>query len=306
MKKLLVTFAILVFSLGLVVESAEARRLGGSRSFGMNRSTTTMDRNVTPPRQADAPQNPARNAAAPAAAQAQPRSGMSRWMGPIAGLAAGLGIAALLSHFGLGEGMANFLMIALLAMAALFIIRRLLGSRSTPLSTQRAQPATAGVSIRQEPMHFDTQKVGAGETAQAASSASHSAFPAHSGNNIPTDFDVEGFLRQAKLNFVRLQAANDRGDMADIRQFSTPEVAAEIQLQFQERENAAQQTDIVQLNADLLEVTTEDSQHIASVRFYGQLRETANATPAPFSEVWHLVKPVTGLSGWQVAGIQQD
>ncbi|MGB4765350.1 MAG: TIM44-like domain-containing protein [Rugosibacter sp.] len=302
MKKLLVAFAILVFSLGLVAESAEARRLGGSRSFGMNRSTSTMNRSATPPRQADTPQNPARNAAAPAAAQVQPRSGMSRWMGPIAGLAAGLGIAALLSHFGLGEGMANFLMIALLAMAALFIIRRFLGSRSTPLSTQRAQPATAGVSIRQEPMHL----VGAGETAQAASSASHSAFPAHSGNNIPTDFDVEGFLRQAKLNFVRLQAANDRGDMADIRQFSTPEVAAEIQLQFQERENAAQQTDIVQLNADLLEVTTEDSQHIASVRFYGQLRETANATPAPFSEVWHLVKPVTGLSGWQVAGMQQD
>lgn len=305
MKKLLVAFAILVFSLGLIVESAEARRLGGSRSFGMNRSTSTMDRSATPPRQADTPQNPARNAAAPAAAPAQPRSGMSRWMGPIAGLAAGLGIAALLSHFGLGEGMANFLMIALLAMAALFIIRRLLGSRSAPLSTQRAQPATAGVSIRQEPMRFDTPKVGAGETAQAASSA-YSAFPAHSGNNIPTDFDVEGFLRQAKLNFVRLQAANDRGDMADIRQFSTPEVAAEIQLQFQERANAAQQTDIVQLNADLLDVTTEDSHHIASVRFYGQLRETVNTAPAPFSEVWHLVKPVTGLSGWQIAGIQQD
>ena len=31
----------------------------------------------------------------------------------------------------------------------------------------------------------------------------------------------------------RLQAANDAGDMEDIRQFSTPEVAAEIQLQFQ-------------------------------------------------------------------------
>ena len=122
--------------------------------------------------------------------------------------------------------------------------------------------------------------------------------------NIPADFDVDGFLRQAKLNFVRLQAANDRGDMDDIREFTSPELFAEIQMQYQERGSKAQETDVMQLNAELLEVVTEDKRHIASVHFSGQLRED-NAAPDAFAETWHLVKPVDGSRGWNVAGIQQ-
>jgi predicted lipid-binding transport protein (Tim44 family) len=97
--------------------------------------------------------------------------------------------------------------------------------------------------------------------------------------NIPADFDVEGFLRQAKLNFVRLQAANDRGDMDDIREFTAPELFAEIRMQFQERGGKVQETDVMQLDAELLEVVTEDKRHIASVHFSGQLREDG-AAPA--------------------------
>ena len=41
---------------------------------------------------------------------------------PVAGLAAGLGLAALASHLGFGEGLANFMMIALLAMLAIGVI----------------------------------------------------------------------------------------------------------------------------------------------------------------------------------------
>lgn len=307
MKKLMVAFAVLVLGLGMFVESAEAKRLGGSRSFGINRSSPTMNRDATPPRQATPTQNATQNtapAAAPAAANA-PRTGASRWLGPIAGLAAGIGLAALLSHFGMGEGVANFLLIALIAMAAIFILRRFLGSRSAPQAMVRTEPAAVGAAVGQAPLQFDAQKVGAGGTAQYAHSATDAAAPMVT-SAIPADFDSDGFLRQAKLNFVRLQAANDRGDMEDIRQFSTPEVAAEIQLQFQERQRAQQQTDIVQLNADLLEVVTEARHHIASVRFHGQLREEANSAPVAFSEIWHLDKPVDGQSGWLVAGIQQD
>jgi predicted lipid-binding transport protein (Tim44 family) len=93
--------------------------------------------------------------------------------------------------------------------------------------------------------------------------------------------------------------------MEDIRLFSTPEVAAEIQVQYQERGHAQQQTDVIQLNADLLDLDSEASRHVASVRFHGQLREDVHAAPELFTEVWHLVKPVDGSSGWRVAGIQQ-
>lgn len=303
MKKLTMIFCVSVLCLGMLVDTAEARRLGGGQSFGMNRSSSTMNRSPAPARPATPTQN-----AAPAAAPgliAPPRTGMSRWLGPIAGLAAGIGLAAMLSHFGMGEGVANFLLIALLALGAIFLLRRFLGSRPTGNTLLYPQSVATNSAGRQEPMVFDAEKIlspslgGAGSTAVP---------PAAQGtaSNIPADFDVEGFLRQAKLSFVRLQAANDRGDMEDIRLFSTPEVAAEIQLQFQERQRVSQQTDIVQLAADLLDVSTEASRYVASVRFHGQLREDAQNSPAAFSEVWHLVKPLSGASGWQVAGIQQD
>ena len=130
-----------------------------------------------------------------------------------------------------------------------------------------------------------------------------SSIPESSAN---TDgFDTEAFLRVAKLNFVRLQAANDARNLDDIRQFVSPEVFAEIKVQMDERGNIPQRTDVVTLHADLLEVTTEGSRHVASVRFSGMIRETEESAATPFDEIWHLSKPVDDTQGWVVAGIQQ-
>jgi predicted lipid-binding transport protein (Tim44 family) len=277
-KKFIAALFSVFICMGVMVDTAEARRLGGSKSFGMQRNSTVTQRPAAP-----------QQSVAPAAVP--PRTGMSRWLGPIAGLAAGIGLVSLLSHFGMGEGVANFLMIALLAMGVIFLLRKFFG-KPAPM-----QYAGAGNTGRVEPMQFDAQKVGVGSTAVNAATSTT--------GNIPADFDVDGFLRQAKLNFVRLQAANDRGDMEDIRLFSTPEVAAEIQVQYQERGHAQQQTDVIQLHADLLDIDSEAGRHVASVRFHGQLREDVDAAPELFTEVWHLVKPVDGSSGWRVAGIQQ-
>lgn len=298
MKQFMIFFCIAFFSFGLLVDTAEARRMGGGKSLGMKRDATPT-RSTTPT------QNTAPSSATAPVSGTPPRTGMGRWMGPIAGLATGIGLAALLSHFGLGEDVANFLMIALLAMGAIFLLRRFLGNRPAGSSLQHPQPVAANSAGRQEPMVFDAEKVLSPSLGGSGNTATSVAAQGTAGN-IPVDFDVEGFLRQAKLSFVRLQAANDRGDMEDIRQFSTPEIAAEIQLQFQERQRAAQQTDVVQLAADLLDVSTEASRYVASVCFHGQLREDAQNPPEAFSEVWHLVKPLNGASGWQVAGIQQN
>ncbi|MDR1661403.1 MAG: 39S ribosomal protein L45, partial [Azoarcus sp.] len=124
-------------------------------------------------------------------------------------------------------------------------------------------------------------------------------------SSVPADFDAEAFLRVAKLNFVRLQASNDAGNLDDIREFTAPEVFAEIKLQLDERGPAAQRTDVVQLDAELLEAVTEGKQHVASVRFHGLIREQADAPAAPFDEVWALTKPVSGERGWVIAGIRQ-
>src|SRR5438045_9640291 len=85
-----------------------------------------------------------------------------------------------------------------------------------------------------------------------------------SASRVPAGFDTAGFLRAAKMNFIKLQMANDAGRIDDIREFTTPALFDELR-----RDTAAdpQQTDVVALNADLLEVQSEKDKYWASVRF---------------------------------------
>jgi predicted lipid-binding transport protein (Tim44 family) len=302
MKRIAIALFAVVMGAGLMVQDAEAaKRLGGGKSTGISRDSTVMKRDAIPAKPAAAPAATAPAGAAAAAPAAAAQSGMSRWMGPLAGLAAGIGLAALFSHLGLGEGMANIVMMLLLGAAVFFAVRWFLGRRQPAAAQPAMQYAGAGAGNAAPasftPARFESTGVGGGATATAATA---------SAANIPADFDVDGFLRQAKLNFIRLQAANDRGDMEDIRQFCSPEMAAEIQMQFQERNQLAQETDVVQLDAELLDVSTEANCALASVRFSGLIREEANAAPETFSEVWHLSRPADGSRGWSIAGIQQS
>jgi predicted lipid-binding transport protein (Tim44 family) len=283
MKHLLLALCVFVTGSMLSMEDAEAaRRMGGGKSIG-------MQRNVAPPAQAPAAAATAPGASAGAAAAAQPAR--NRWLGPIAGLAAGLGLAALFSHLGLGEGFGTFMMILLLVAAAYFLFRMMRRSPRQEAPLQYAGgPRDGGFATH--PRAAPTSLSG---TAGAGAAGS-----------IPVGFDVEGFLRQAKVNFVRLQAAHDSGNLEDIREFATPEVFAEVTLDIKARAGATQQTDVVVLNADLLDVSEEGRQYIASVRFHGSLREEADGAPQPFDETWHLAKPMDGSRGWQVAGIQQN
>lgn len=277
------------FGLSLPAQEAEAKRLGGGSSFGMKRSVTPSQPTVAP--KPAAPTQQAAPATATAGAAAAQVAGKRSWLGPVAGLAAGLGLAALASHLGFGEEMASFLLILLLAGGVFFLFRLMARSRQPP---GQFGYAGAGASGTNEPLHFDALKVGAGGTATNT--------PA---GNIPAEFDTEGFLRQAKLNYIRLQAANDRGDMDDLKRFTTPEVFAEIQMQYEERGRTPQFTDVVRLDADLLEVVTDNGLYIASVHFHGLIREAEGAEAQAFGEIWHLAKPVDGSFGWRIAGIQQ-
>lgn len=302
MKRIAIALFAVFMSTGMMVQDAEAaKRMGGGKSTGISRDSTVMKRDAIPAKPAAAPAAAAPATAGAAAPAAAAQSGMSRWMGPLAGLAAGIGLAALFSHLGLGEGMANMMMLLLLGMVVVFAVRWFLKKRqpagAQPAMQYAGMPGGMEAPRANEP-YIPASSGGAGVTTATATAASTV--------HIPADFDVDGFLRQAKLNFIRLQAANDRGNMEDIRQFCSPEMAAEIQMQFQERDQLAQETDVVQLDAALLDVGTDAGRALASVRFSGLIREEANAAPEAFSEVWHLSKPVDGSRGWSIAGIQQS
>ena len=284
MKRILASLVVVVLAAAGLghMEAAEAARLGGGKSFGMNRSDSVVRRQAAP----SAPTAPAQNAAPTAPAPQAPAPARSGMWGMLGGLALGLGLGALFAHFGLGAEFGSLLMILALVFGAVMLFRFL---------ARRARPAAP-------PLGYAGAPGPAGEPLQFEAPASNGTVAAA---NIPADFDVAGFLRQAKLSFGRLQAANDAGNLDDIHVFTTPEMFAEIQLQFQERGRAAQRTDVVQLDARLLDLSTEGARHVASVRFTGLIRETADGAPESFDEVWHLVKPVDGAGGWLLAGIQQ-
>jgi predicted lipid-binding transport protein (Tim44 family) len=80
---------------------------------------------------------------------------------------------------------------------------------------------------------------------------------------------------------------------------------AEISMQMQERDDAAQKTDVLAIHTELLEVANENDLAIASVRFIGQLRENDGA-PESIDEIWHVQKDLRDdKSVWLLAGIQQ-
>ncbi|MFZ2650088.1 MAG: Tim44-like domain-containing protein, partial [Burkholderiaceae bacterium] len=230
------------------------------------------------------------------------------WMGPLAGLAAGLGIAALMSHLGLGEEFGNFLMMALLAVAAIFLVRLLMRRfgpqpSSAPAGMQFAGSAGgAGAGSGALPMPAPT---GGSGSAWTSASRVNSQPQRDTALALPADFDAAAFERVAKMIFIRMQAANDTGDLNDLRAFTTPEMFASLRLELQERGAGAQQTDVVKIDAQVLDFCSEAQRHVVSVRFHGLIREDKDGAAQPFDEVWHLVKPVDASREWAIAGIQQ-
>ena len=279
MKRLMLALSAVLLGALVMVSNADARRLGGGRSFGMQRAPISQSARRAPPPQA------------PAATPARPQtpnpaqSGWRRWAGPLAGLAAGIGLAALLSHFGVGGNFAGILLLILAAGVVFIVIRRLTRSASAP------QPmAYAGNST---PYTAPVVQLNPGNSGEA------------SAGNIPADFDVESFVRSAKVNFIRLQAAHDTGNLDDIREFTSPEMFAELKLDIDARAGKTDKTDVVSLEAELLDVSEEANRHITSIRFHGLLREETGGAPAPFDEIWHLTKPRDDSRGWVLAGIEQ-
>ena len=294
LKRWLLTLSLAVLSLSVLApQIAEAKRLGGGGTSGMRRDVPSRSPDTTPSKA------PAAAPTTPPATTAPATPPKRSWMGPIAGLAAGLGIAALMSHFGLGAGLGNFLTILLVALLAFVAIRFLLrrfGPRQAPGGMQFAG-APGAYAPPAQPSAFPW---GRGGDATAGSSAA-AATPAPA---LPAGFDAPAFERSAKLIFIRMQAANDVADLNDLRAFTTPEMFAAVKLDLQERAPGKQHTDVVKLNAEVVDVSQDTHQQIVSVRFHGLLREEeAQAAPAPFDEVWHLVRPLDGSREWAIAGI---
>jgi len=306
----------LSLALALGAVNVEAKRLGGGKSLGKQSSNVTQ-REAAPTQNAAAPAKPAPTAV-PAAAPRKP------WGAMLGGLAAGLGLAWLASSLGLGEAFGQFILIGLAVLLAMlafgwFMRRRTPGTAASgPYAFQGAggvgtaqpayRPENVGNDASARPwernqMAFD----GAGQ--QSGSGVVIGSGLAGSQNwSVPADFDANGFLQAAKSNFVLLQAAWDKADMATLRSMMTDDMLQEIRAQLAEREQhtggASNLTEVQMLQAQLLGIEELDQGYLASVEFSGMIREEPQSGPSPFREVWNMTKPKDGSRGWLVAGVQ--
>jgi predicted lipid-binding transport protein (Tim44 family) len=332
MKKFLVS-AVLAVSVFSMVSEAIARPAGGGRSIGRQSQNVQRMPPAAAPQQA--PQGAQRQAPAATPNAATPPKPASPWKGILGGALLGLGLGALFSHLGLGGALGgmigSILMLALLAGVVFFIVR-MIRRKSQPQPAPSAFGGNGGYGgnsggfggnggnggyndnvkpftpANTQQQYNATPEIGSGLNQQNPQQNQYqyqpAAVPAHQKWGVPADFDEAAFLRVAKGNFIRLQAAWDKGDTNDIREFTTPEVFAEMRLQLSER-TQADYTDVVSLDAELLGIETTATDYLASVRFTGMVKPARDALAEPLNEVWNLSKPVSGSAGWLLAGIQQ-
>lgn len=260
MKKMLSLLFVILLGVIMIMNDAEARRFGGGRSFGISRSTSSFSR---PSAAASTMQNTA-------------RGGQNRWLGPLAGLAAGGLLASLFMGHGFAGGGMMLLVAAGVFMLLLSFLRR--------SSRDRMQSANSNLYHMQHQQYEPTNSAATG--------------------SVPLGFDQADFLRQAKVLFIRLQAAYDQNNLDDLSQFTTPDVFAEIKMQLQERGDAPNQTDVVSLDAELLDISGAFREQTASVRFSGLIKEDRNAPAIAINEIWHFRTSISS-DKWQVAGVQQ-
>ncbi len=312
----LVLTAVLALS-GINAEAA--KRMGGGKSMGQQSSNVTK-RDATPPAPAQSAGAP--GAAGSAAAAAAPKR---PWGAMLGGLAAGLGLAWLASSLGLGEGFGQILMFGLLALGIMMAVGWFMRKRANANPAVQSSPFAfqgAGNSPAVEPKPYRPENVGNDASARPweRNSMAFDASKAAAGGSmigsglggsqswgVPAGFDTEGFLKAAKANFVTLQAAWDKSDVASLRAMMTDTMLLEIQSQLAEREThtggSSNQTEVVMIEAHLLGIEELASEYMASVEFSGMIREEPSAGPSPFREVWNMTKPKNG-GGWLVAGVQ--
>ena len=303
-KFLSLIIALIGFS--VIAVDVEARRMSGGKSIGKQREAISPSQAApkAPAQQQQAA--PAQQKAAPATPPVQQPSGMSRWLGPLAGLAIGAGLASLFFNNGMGGALMGILLMAAIVAGAVLLFRLLRG-RAKPAARDPLQYAGATSYGGQAVPAQATPPIGGSAAPHSVAATLGASQPgaAPVAPNLLADFDAESFLQHARTNFVNLQDAHDRKDLTAIRDFLAPALYREIEADVRAAGPAVQKTDIVTLNGEVLDVTTEDGLYVVSVRFSGLIREEPGAEAQPFSEIWHLEKPVSGRSGWVVSGIQQ-
>jgi predicted lipid-binding transport protein (Tim44 family) len=272
MQRFLSLTMALCLSLTLSLDAQAAKRLGGAKSFGSAPSHQTSQMKTTQPAAGSTA------AAKPAAAT----SGASRWLGPLAGIAAG----GLLASMFMGDGFQGLQLFDILIFGLLaFVLFRLFAARR--------QPAMAGTAPMQRDNPMSGNVFGSSASARPAIKA-------------PAWFDADRFIEQGRQHFLALQQHWDANEMDKISEFFTPQMT---QFLKQERLNLGdgfQSTYIDDLQVQLDGLDDTPSVTVATLTFIGLAKTSRFDQGEAFSESWRLERAAGDNQPWLVAGIRQN
>ncbi|NEX19255.1 TIM44-like domain-containing protein [Thiorhodococcus mannitoliphagus] len=293
--------ALVAVSFLVLPHEVDAKRFGGGSSLGKQSSSFSRKAQPAPPRQ----QQSTRTQRPMNGAQPPRPSGASRWLGPLAGLAAG-GLLASLFMGDAFEGFQffDFLLVALLILGAVLLFKMLRRGGSRPMTAAYGHSASGPGYARLAAGAESSMQGGLGSGMMPSGLSDHGSGVAGE-DETPAWFDGPGFMEAAKLHFIRLQAAWDHADFRDIREYSTPQLFAELRRE-REKTEGTQFTEVVRLDAELLGSERDGDLVVASVLFSGLIREDERGVAEQFSEIWHLQHDWDTPDGdWLIAGIQQ-
>lgn len=303
MKFWILSLSLLVFGL----QAAEAKRFGGGKSFGYSKKMAPKQYKNTPP--AAKPAAPAAGAAT--AKSGAKASGASRFLGPLAGLAAGGLLAVMLFGDGFeGLQIMDMLLFALIGVGIWMFLRRRRATPTAyagaPYSDTSAQPPHTP-SAKAEPQQREAAASTPSYNPNAGGSLIGSAVSDEANNLLvaPAWFDESAFIDGAKGHFIAVQKAWDALDVSELESYCTPELFAALQTEMAGLTPGSNHTEVDELNAETASMSIDGDYFVVSVRFSGFIKESAEADAHAFSEVWHIRRLAEGSGNWQIAGIQQ-
>lgn len=291
-------------TLAFAFDALAGKRLGGGQSFGskpsynQSYSPSQPGGAQVPPRQSDMRQQASPQQPAPGMPQQRP-GGLFGGMG---GMLGGLLVGGLLGSMLFGGGFAGpGLMDLVILGGGAWLLFRFLRSRRA----QQEVPAH-GPSFSPEPEQPMARESAAGWDRLRSEPASSGSSRGFGPTDLPAGFDEAEFLKGAKAAFVRLQDSWNRRDLDDLKSFTSPEVFAQIAVQAKD-DPTPSTTDLLMVQAQLLNVVREAEATTATVLFDASIREDPGASqPSQVREVWHFVRDESRPNDmWRLDGIQQ-
>lgn len=281
----LLPFFTVFLMVGLAVPDAEARRMGGGKSFGAAPMHKSQPAQRQQAQQQAAPRNQQQNPAA--------TSGASRWLGPLAGIAAGGLLASMLFGDGFqGLQIFDILIFGLLA----FVLFKLFSRRNAPAMQRQPHPAGGPAGHPQQAPQTWTPAGGAAAPVAAAQPVTMDA---------PAWFDADSFLKGAEEHFFTLQRHWRDGDTAGMAEYLDP---ALLQQMIAARAEAPPSSNgfVEELEVRLEGIEQREGRTIATVGFTGLDREFPQDEGERFDESWRLERADGENQPWVICGIRQN